>query len=156
MEHKSSAVDGVVVKEIARHKDERGYFAELMKKGEPGFHRIEQTSYSLSLPGVIKAFHFHDYFETWVVLQGEAQLVIHDTRPDSSTFGATQVIYAGESHPLVVTIPPKVAHGYRVLGERSVGMLYHAEEAYDPGRKDQIGNIPHNSPEIGFDWNMTP
>lgn len=152
MDHDKSIVEGVIVRKITQHRDERGYFAELMKKGEPGYHTIEQTSYSLTFPGVIKAFHYHDYYETWSVLKGSAQIVIYDTRPDSTTKGVTQVIYTGEDTPFVVTLPPGVAHGYRVLGEGPVGMLYHAEEAYDPNRKDQIGNIPFDSKEINFDW----
>ncbi|TSC87183.1 MAG: spore coat polysaccharide biosynthesis protein SpsL [Parcubacteria group bacterium Gr01-1014_8] len=146
-------IDGVHIKNIVRHNDERGYFAELMKKGEPGYHEIAQTSYALTLPGVIKAFHFHDYSETWVVVRGSAQIVMYDGRENSKTKGETQVIEAGEENPIVLSIPPRVAHGYRVRGDEPVGMLYHAGEAYDAGRKDQIGTIPFNSPDINFDWN---
>ncbi len=148
-----NTIDGVSVKKIVRHNDERGYFAELFKEGETGFHKIAQTSYALTNPGVIKAFHFHDYWETWVVIEGEAQVVMYDGREDSQTKGMTQVVYAGVKNPLVLSIPPGVAHGYKVIGDEPVGMLYHAEEAYDPSRKDQIGIIPFDSKEIGFDWN---
>lgn len=148
----SKTIDGVYVKRIVRHTDERGYFAELFKQGEPGFHTIAQTSYSLIKPGVVKAFHHHDYWETWVVIEGDAKIVIHDTRDGSPTKGATQVIYAGQNEPVVVSIPPNVAHGYKAVGEKECGMLYHAEEAYDPSRKDQIGTIPQDSADIGFDW----
>ena len=147
-------IDGIVIKKIVRHPDARGYFSELMKKGSPGFHKIEQTSYALTNPGVIKAFHHHDYWESWVVVRGEARIVMHDIREDSKTRGETQVIYAGEKDPIVLSIPPGVTHGYQVLGSEPVGMLYHAEEAYDPARKDQIGVLPFDSKEINFDWEL--
>ena len=149
----SEQIDGVHIKKIVRHEDERGYFSELLKRGEPGFHTIEQTSYAVCKPGVIKAFHFHDYWESWVVLRGRAQIVIRDTRSGSKTEGLTQVIYAGEDDPIAISIPPNVAHGYKALGDKDVGMLYHAEEAYNSTRKDQIGAIAFDSPDIGFDWN---
>lgn len=149
----ASNIDGVVIKQIARHHDDRGYFAELMKESEPGFHKIAQTSYAITKPGVIKAFHYHDYWETWVVIEGEAQVVMFDGRDDSSTKGMMQVLLAGETHPIVLSIPPMVQHGYRAIGTEDVGMLYHAEEAYDPAKKDQIMITPFDSKDIGFDWN---
>lgn len=151
MEHKDH-IDGVHIKKIVRHTDERGYFAELMKAGDPGFHGIAQTSYAIAKQGVIKAFHYHDYWESWVVLEGEALAVMHDIRPDSPTKGVTQTLRMGETHAVLLSIPPGVAHGYRTLGEKAVGMLYHAGEAYDASRPDQIKLIPHDSPDIGFEW----
>ncbi len=147
-------IQGVNVKRIVRHEDARGYFAELFKKGEDGFHTIEQTSYSLTMPGVIKAFHYHEYWETWVVLRGEARMVMYDMREHSPTNGITEVVIAGEDSFCALSIPPGVAHGYQVLGSEPVGMLYHAGEAYDASRKHQIGTMPHDSPIIGFDWSV--
>lgn len=147
-------IDGIHIKEINRHPDERGYFAELVKEGESGFHKIAQTSYALTKPNVIKAFHYHEYWESWVVLHGQARLVMHDIRPNSATRGQTQVIVTDDIRPIVLAIPPGVAHGYQVLGNEEVGMLYHAEEAYDSSRPDQIKIIPFDSREINFDWNV--
>ncbi len=149
----SKQIDGVHIKRVVRHEDERGYFSELLKRGEPGFHTIEQTSYAVCKHGVIKAFHFHDYWESWVVIEGKALIVMHDIRADSPTKGKTQTVSAGENEPLIISIPPGVAHGYKALGKKNVGMLYHAAEAYNSTRKDQIGTIAFDSPDIGFDWN---
>jgi dTDP-4-dehydrorhamnose 3,5-epimerase len=145
-------IDGVHIKTITRHNDERGYFAELTKKGEAGSHEVAQTSYAITKPGVIKAFHYHDYWESWAVLRGRALLVMHDIREGSPTHGETQTVIADEEHPILLSIPPGVAHGYSVLGNEDVGMLYHAEEVYDGSRKDQIRTIPFDSKDIGFDW----
>lgn len=153
MEQEHDSIDGVYVKKIVRHPDERGYFAELMKQGEPGYHSVRQTSYSHTKPGVVKAFHYHDYWESWIIIEGRAQMVLHDMRPDSKTGGVTQVIYGGEDEPVLLAIPPGVAHGYKAVGEKNVGMLYHSEEAYDPSRPEQIRKIPFDSKDIGFDWN---
>jgi dTDP-4-dehydrorhamnose 3,5-epimerase len=144
-------IEGVSIKKVDIHVDERGFFAELVKFGEETFHEVLQTSYSETKPGVIKGFHIHDYWEVWCVVKGEAQVVLHDLRSDSPTRGKTNVILTGEDNMMVVAIPGGVAHGYKSLGTKPMGIIYHASEAYDPNNIT-IRNIPYDDLEIGFDW----
>lgn len=62
-------IQGVSVKKIVSNHDDRGFFAEVVKFGEETFHEIKQTSYSETKPGIIKAFHIHDYWEVWCLLK---------------------------------------------------------------------------------------
>ena len=87
----------------------------------------------------------------WFATKGMAQVVLYDMREDSPTYKETQVICAGEQSRLLIFIPPFVAHGYRVLGNEKVGLLYHTTECYDPQNPDEE-RIDWDSPEIGFDW----
>lgn len=144
-------IKGVLIKKVKRHADEQGFFAELVKSGEKIFHEILQTSYSETKPGVIKAWHIHDYWEVWCVIKGEAKIVLHDMNPDSPTKGKTQVIYAGEDNMQVIAIPGNVAHGYKTVGRKSLGIIYHSSEAYNPKIK-AIREIPFDDPTIKFDW----
>ncbi|MDP2593167.1 MAG: dTDP-4-dehydrorhamnose 3,5-epimerase family protein [bacterium] len=144
-------IEGLIIKEIKSHHDATGFFAELAKEGEESFREIKQTSYSETYPGVIKAFHKHDYWELWVVVKGVAEIALYDGRKQSQSKGEKQRIVAGEKNLLLLAIPPNVAHGYRALNNASVGILYHAAFAYDP-KNPGIENIPYDSPEIGFDW----
>ncbi len=144
-------INGVVIKKVDVHVDERGFFAELVKFGEETFHEVLQTSYSETKPGLIKGFHIHDYWEVWSIVKGQAQIVLHDMRPDSQTKGETQVILTGEDNMMVIAIPGEVAHGYKSLGPGPMGIIYHASEAYNP-KNVTIRSIPFDSPEIGFDW----
>lgn len=144
-------ISGVSIKKVNVRSDERGFFAELVKFGEETFHEVLQTSYSETKPGVIKAFHVHDYWEAWCVVKGQAQIVLHDMRPDSPTKGQTEVIFTGEDNMMVLAIPGEVAHGYKSLGPGPMGIIYHASEAYNPNNVT-IRTIPFDSPEIGFNW----
>jgi dTDP-4-dehydrorhamnose 3,5-epimerase len=145
-------IDGVVVKPIKRYSDDRGFFAEIIKSGEESFHEVKQTSYTETHPGVIKAFHWHKkQWDVWFVVRGMAQVVLHDMREDSATKGQTQVIYAGQDNPVLIAIPPFVAHGYRVLGNEKVCLFYHTSEAYNPAEPDEE-RIAFDDPQIGFDW----
>lgn len=144
-------IDGLVIKKVAAHADSEGFFAELVKFGEDIFHEIRQTSYSQAKPGVIKAFHYHPYWEIWCVVKGRAKIVIADIREGSLTRGNTEVIMTGEDDMKVIAIPPGVAHGYQVLGDSAMGIIYHAEEPYDPAHP-KIEHLAHDTPLIGFDW----
>ncbi|NCO23298.1 spore coat protein [bacterium (Candidatus Moisslbacteria) CG02_land_8_20_14_3_00_36_53] len=145
-------INGVKIKEVKRHFDDRGFFAEVVKFGEETFKEIKQTSYTETYPGVIKAFHWHKrQYDIWSPVRGSMRIVLYDLREDSPTYQETQVIYAGEDNFLVVLIPPYVAHGYQVLGTEKVGLFYHTTEAYDPKNPDEE-RLPFNDSKIGFDW----
>ncbi len=145
-------IEGVKIKEIKRICDDRGMFSEVIKFGEDTYCEVKQTSYTVTYPGVIKAFHWHKrQYDVWFPVSGEMQIVLYDLREDSSTKGETQVIYAGESNPLLVLIPPGVVHGYRVLGNEKCALFYHTSQAYDPKDPDEE-RIPFDDPSIGFDW----
>jgi dTDP-4-dehydrorhamnose 3,5-epimerase len=146
-------IEGVATKRVVKYEDDRGFFAELVKAGEETFHAVHQTSYSETRPGVIKAFHVHDYWEVWCVIKGQAQIVLHDLRPGSPTRGQTDVIVASEAELLVIAIPGGVAHGYTPIGDTPMGILYHASEAYNP-LNPTIRTIPYDDPGIDFRWSV--
>lgn len=145
-------IQDVKIKQLKRWCDDRGYFVEVMKDGEETFMPAKQTSYTETFPGVIKAFHWHKkQWDVWFCCKGMIQTVLHDMREGSPTKGQTQVICMGEDNPVTVAIPPGVAHGYRVLGNKTIGLFYHTTEAYDPKNPDEE-RIPFDDPSIGFDW----
>ena len=145
-------IHGVRIKKLLLHADDRGFFTEALKFGEETYADIKQTSYTETYPGVIKAFHWHKrQTDIWCVIRGMAQVVLHDLREESETKGHTEVLHTGEKNYLLISIPPGVAHGYRVLGEDRVGLFYHTTEAYDPQNPDEE-RISWDDPQIGFDW----
>lgn len=146
-------IEGVIIKKVVKHSDERGFFAELIKFGEDTFHEVLQTSYSETKPGIIKAWHVHDYWEVWCIIKGQAKVVLYDMRPDSPTKGQTDVIMTGEDNMMVIAIPGEVAHGYLPLGDKSMGIIYHASEAYNPDNIT-IRTIPFDDLSINFDWEI--
>ncbi len=145
-------IQGVLVKKLAVHTDDRGTLMEVLRADDPCFETLTQTTYTVAYPGVIKAFHWHKrQWDMWFFARGMAQVVLYDLRRESPTHRQTNVLYMGERAPLVVAIPIGVAHGYRVLGNEPAGLLYHTTEAYDPADPDEE-RIPFDVPEIGFDW----
>ncbi|WEG15365.1 dTDP-4-dehydrorhamnose 3,5-epimerase family protein [Alkalihalophilus pseudofirmus] len=145
-------IKGVKVKQLKRHCDDRGFFTELVRDDEDLLERFGQASMSMSYPGVIKAFHYHEkQDDVWFFPSGNAQVVLYDLREDSETYQHTDVYYMGENNPIILVIPKGVAHGYRVLGNKPATIIYFTTESYDPTNPDEK-RIPWDDKEIGFDW----
>ena len=146
-------IQGVEVKKLVRHPDDRGFFMEILRDDDELLKRFGQASLSKSYPGVIKAFHYHKrQDDIWFFPVGNAQVVLHDMREDSPTKGATNVFYLGEDNPQIVVIPVGVAHGYRVLGNTPAVIVNFTTESYDPKNPDEY-RVAWDDPSIGFDWN---
>jgi dTDP-4-dehydrorhamnose 3,5-epimerase len=145
-------IHDIVIKRLVTHSDDRGYFREILRDDDGLLARFGQTSVTKTYPGIIKAFHWHKtQDDLWYVADGMARVVLHDARPDSPSYGVTQVVYAGEDNPVLITIPAGVAHGYQVLGNKPVLLFYHVTRSYDAENPDEE-RIPWDDPGIGFDW----
>ncbi|MBO1000250.1 dTDP-4-dehydrorhamnose 3,5-epimerase family protein [Bacillus sp. SD075] len=146
-------IEGVKVKKLVKHCDDRGFFAELVRDDEPELlSRFGQASCSMSYPGVIKAFHYHEnQDDLWFFPSGNAQVVLFDLREGSSTKGETDVYYMGEENPIMLLIPKGVAHGYRVLGQKPAMIIYFTTESYNQINPDEK-RIDWDDSEIGFSW----
>ncbi len=145
-------IDGVKVKRLIRHPDDRGFFQEILRDDDDLLTRFGQASLSMSYPGVIKAFHYHQrQDDLWFFPVGSAQVVLYDLREGSQTRGATQVLYPGEHNPILIVIPKGVVHGYRVLGNTPLMIVYFTTESYRPEDPDEL-RLDWDDPAIGFDW----
>lgn len=146
-------IEGVRTKTIKKHCDDRGFFAELIRDDEPELlSHFGQASWSMSYPGVIKAFHYHEkQDDLWFFPAGNAQVVLYDLRESSPTKGETSVFYMGEENPIMLLIPKGVAHGYRVLGEKAAVIIYFTTESYNPKSPDEK-RIKWDDPTIAFCW----
>jgi dTDP-4-dehydrorhamnose 3,5-epimerase len=145
-------IEGVVLKPLVVHSDDRGFFLEVLRADDPFYRKFGQSSFTMTYPGVVKAFHYHRLQDDlWFVAAGMAQVVLYDLREDSPTYRQTNVFYLGEDNRQLLVIPVGVAHGYRVLGTKPVLLFYHTTEPYNPQQPDEY-RIPWNDPTIGFDW----
>jgi len=144
-------IEGVVLKELETHEDERGFFREIIRETDDFFERFGQWSHSLMHPGTAKAWHIHHrQTDFWYVI-GSVKVALYDTRENSPTRGQLMEFLMGDGAATCLRIPPGVAHGCRAL-ERS-HLLYVTSKVYDP---DDEGRIPHDDPTIGYDWTAGP
>jgi dTDP-4-dehydrorhamnose 3,5-epimerase len=147
-------IAGVKVEPFALHPDDRGYFLEVhrMGRGLAAAFPAETTQISAALnyPGTVKAFHFHLHqHDCWAPVNGMLQVALVDLRLGSATFGARNTLYVGPLRPWEILIPPGVAHGYKVIGNKEAMLVYLTDRFYNP--KDE-GRIPFNDAGINYDW----
>ncbi len=148
-------IDGVALKNLKTHVDNRGFFREIIRKTDEFFEEgFGQWSHSLMYPGVIKAWHIHNQqTDWWYVCSGVLKVVLYDKRPESSTYRQRMEIMLGENYQAsVVKIPPGVAHGCKCMSGPA-NLFYITSHTYDP---EDEGRIPHDDPEIGYDWLAGP
>lgn len=134
-------IDGVVKKQLVRHPDERGFFEELIKVNDDFFKEgFGQLSHSLMYPGVIKAWHIHKtQVDWWFVAKGTLKVTLHDLRDYSKTKGVTNELTLGENgENIILKIPPQVAHGCKVIGDKNAELFYVTSSVYNPREEGRI------------------
>ena len=112
-------IDGVIIKEIIKREDARGWLAEIFRQDETDRDAWPVMSYvSETKPGVARGPHEHvdqtDYFG--FLGPSDFKIYLWDSREKSATYGKRMVVTLGEVKPGIVVIPPGVVHAYRNTG----------------------------------------
>ena len=144
-------IEGVVVKSLVTHADDRGFFREVVRSSDAFFAAgFGQLSHSLVHPGIVKAWHGHGRQSQWTyVAAGVLMVALHDRRSDSETYRTTQELRLGDHHAACVyLLPPGVVHGYRCLAGPA-HVIYVTSGVYDPTEEIRL---PHDDPAISYDW----
>ena len=155
-------LEGVKVFELKKIPDERGFFAEILRKDWReilGDEWIVQANLSYSYPGVIRAWHRHkrgqiDYF---IVLQGAMRICAYDDQTKQ-----LDEIVSTEHKLQIVRIPGHYWHGTKTIGYKPSLTLYFVTRLYDYANPDEERR-PWNDPSIidpktgkPYDWNKPP
>ncbi len=144
-------INGVQIKRLEKYPDARGYFVENLRANDQVFGgKFGQWSESLMYTGVIKAWHIHEIqTDYWRAPVGVIRAVLCDMREDSSTHGVIDEYLLGTDYdPLLIKIPPGVAHGCKVLQGPAL-LSYITSHSYNPNDE---GRIPFDSERIDYDW----
>jgi dTDP-4-dehydrorhamnose 3,5-epimerase len=148
-------IDGVELKALITHSDERGFFREIARDTESIVTEgWAQVSHSLMHPGVAKAWHVHPtQIDWWYVPAGDLKVALYDLREGSSTRGQLDEVFLGEHYDAqLLKVPAGVAHGCRVIGG-TAHLIYLTSKTYNP---DEEGRLAHDDPSIGYDWTALP
>ncbi len=147
-------IQGVEVKQLTRHADERGFLMELVRCDDAIFTKFGQCYVSMNYPGVVRAWHWHqkqdDFF---VVVKGMTRVGLYDMREGSPTRGEVNEFYLGDTNSIVLKIPPGVAHGYKTVGVEPSLLVNFPSEVYSRDEPDEH-RLPWDSDEIPFNWDI--
>ena len=148
-------IDGVVLEGLKTHADERGFFREIIRITDEFFQEgFGQLSHSRMHQGVVKAWHLHrKQTDWWYVGSGVLKVALYDTRRESPTHEKLVEVFMGDNQDAqVLKIPPGVAHGCKSISG-PVNLYYITSNTYNP---EDEGRIPHDDPQIGYDWLRGP
>jgi dTDP-4-dehydrorhamnose 3,5-epimerase len=147
-------IDGVIVKPLKRHADERGYLMEMLRSDDEIFQHFGQAYVSLNYPGVVRAWHYHkkqdDY---WVCVKGMIKAVVYDCREGSATYGEVNEFFLGDNNPSLLVIPVGTMHGYKTVGTEPSLLVNFPTNVYDRNDPDEYRE-PWDSDKIPYDWEI--
>ena len=134
--------------QLARHEDERGWFAELIRASalpKP----LAQANLSRSRKGVIRGLHYHErgQDDLFVCLAGMVRVVVLD-RESGEVFSED----IGDDNPVALYVPGTLAHGYEALSDCLFAYLVTSE--YDPADPDEHG-VPWNDERVRHLWSTS-
>jgi dTDP-4-dehydrorhamnose 3,5-epimerase len=147
-------IEGVKIKVLKPIPDDRGWLMEILRCDDEIFERFGQVYLTVCYKGVVKAWHYHklqtDHF---AVVKGMAQVALYDLREDSPTKGEINEFFIGELNPLLIKIPPMVAHGFKAVGEGDAYVINVPTEPYNRENPDEY-RLPWNDPNIPYSWEV--
>jgi len=145
-------IEGVRIKPLVRHLDDRGYVMEILRGDDELFRQFGQVYVSTCHPGVVKAWHCHrKQTDNFCVVKGNAKIGLYDDRDGSPTRGQTMSLVIGELNPVLLQIPPLVWHGQTCVGAETSYLLNIPTEPYNAANPDELRRDAFD-PEIDFQW----
>jgi dTDP-4-dehydrorhamnose 3,5-epimerase len=148
---------GVVVVDVERKQDARGFFARTFCREEFAAEGLEPTVEQCSISfssraGTLRGMHYQ------VASATEAKLVrvtsgavldqVVDVRPDSPTYLSSFAIELTAANRTALYVPPMCAHGFQTLTDDSE-VSYSINAAYTPGADR---GLRHDDPALALRW----
>jgi dTDP-4-dehydrorhamnose 3,5-epimerase len=149
---KHPRIDGVKTKTLRLIPDERGWLMEILRADESElFTKFGQVYVSATYPGVVKAWHYHQWqVDNFVCVSGMVKLVLIDTRPASPTKDAINEFFIGAHNPMLVQVPNLVYHGWKCISSDVSLVVNVPTEPYSYAEPDEYRLAPHDT--LPYDW----
>jgi dTDP-4-dehydrorhamnose 3,5-epimerase len=156
----TTPLPGVVVVEVERTVDARGYFARVGCEREFAAHglptRFVQSSISQNRSrGTVRGMHVQlapsEEGKLVRCVRGAVVDVVVDLRPESPTYCAHHAIELSAGAANALYIPPRLAHGFQTLLDDSE-ILYQMTDYHAP---DAAFGVRWNDPVFGILWPIT-
>jgi dTDP-4-dehydrorhamnose 3,5-epimerase len=150
----SDQIDGVWIKDLTVHPDERGRLMEILRSDDDGFRKFGQVYISTTYPGVVKAWHLHKVQEdNFCCVRGMVKLVLYDGREGSPTKGVVTEYFLGDHNRQLVRVPAGVHHGWKCISPEESIVVNVPSEPYNRQAPDEY-RAPWDSPEIPYSWDV--
>jgi dTDP-4-dehydrorhamnose 3,5-epimerase len=140
-------IKGVVVRELKKYFDKRGWLVELFRRDELDEEFLPAMTYvSATTPGITRGPHEHwDQADLFCFIgPSNFKLRLWDNRKESETFGSMMTMIVGQDNPAAVLIPAGVVHGYQNIGAVDGIVINCPNRLYaGAGRNEEVDEIRH-------------
>ena len=152
-----SSIPGVVVVELERHADERGFFARTFSADELAAHGLDSRGVQCSLSwnerrGTLRGLHWqvapHAEAKLVGLVRGAVHDVVVDLRPDSPSYLRHFALELTAEARNALYLPAGVAHGFLTLVD-GCEVHYQMSVAHAP---DAARGVRWNDPAFGISW----
>ncbi len=136
-------INDVVIKEIKKNTDDRGWLSEIYRNDETDY-TPSMAYVSVTNPGVVRGPHEHNKQSDFFVFfgQGNFRFYLWDNRRDSGTHKKHISIVVGEDNPVYAIIPPGVVHGYKCISDIPALSLNFPDKLYrGAGKKEAVDEV---------------
>ena len=155
MQFKRGEIEGVIVEQLTKFSDERGFLVETFRIDNLPIGLEPVMSYvSYTKPGVSRGPHEHmeqtDIF--CFMCPGNFKIKLWDNRKESKTFGCYMDMVGGDDNPIRIIVPPGIAHGYKNISKEAMGMVLNYPDQLYQGwtRKEEVDEIRHEDKKDEF------
>lgn len=142
-------IDGVIVRNLVKFIDERGWLTETFRHDELDDQYLPAMGYiSMTNIDVARGPHEHvDQSDNFSFIgPSNFKVYLWDNRKSSPTYMVRQILFAGEDSPKSVIIPPGVVHAYKNMGDKQ-GMVVNSPNRLfaGKGKKEPVDEIRHEA-----------
>jgi dTDP-4-dehydrorhamnose 3,5-epimerase len=145
-------IKDVVVRDLRKFVDERGWLAELFRHDELEEEFYPQMTYiSWSQPGVQRGPHEHvDQADLFCFIgPSNFKLRLWDNRPESETYRCVMTLFVGEDNPKSVLVPKGIAHAYKNVGHAHGIVINCPNRLFmGAGRSEEVDEIRHEDDPV--------
>ena len=148
-----SKIQDVIIVKKNIIPDERGSIMHMIKKTDSEFIKFGEVYFSTAYPGVIKGWHLHTkQTQNYVVVEGMIKLVLLDKRKGSNTYELLEEHYLGEMNYSLCQIPPGVANGYKVIGNKKAIICNCSDLVHEPD--EMLRYSPEDKSFSDYNWEI--
>jgi len=154
MNFKEGKINGVLIRQLDKHIDNRGYLIETFRLDQlPDDIQPEMSYISYTKPGIARGPHEHreqtDIF--CFIGPGTFRIKLWDNRKNSNTYGNSMEIIGGENNMITMIVPPGVVHGYQNISDIDGMVLNYPDRLYRGwGKKEDVDEIRHEDEKDKF------
>ncbi len=145
-------IKGVKTKILKVIPDERGRLQEILRNDDPLFSIFGQVYVSTTYPGVVKAWHQHQFqVDNIACVHGTIKLVLVNMIYASLSKNQILEYYIGIHNPMLIQVPAGIWHGWKCISQEEAIIVNVPTLAYNYENPDEVRLDPHGG-VIPYDW----